>query len=93
MGYVDEIRLITQFYENFPNPILKAHANSTIGSFLLSILCFVTLSHYVMQLHLLIINFLLFVDSRFTSGFLSLITFVMNNKKPIKLGLIETPNI
>jgi accessory gene regulator protein AgrB len=93
MGYVDEIRLITQFYGNFPNPILKAHANSTIGSFLLSILCFVTLSHYVMQLHLLIINFLLFVDSCFTTGILSLITFVMNNKKPIKLGLIETPNI
>ncbi len=48
MGYVDEIRLITQFYENFPNPILKAHANSIIGSFLLlSIICFVKLSHYV----------------------------------------------
>jgi hypothetical protein len=24
-----KLDLITQFYENFPNPILKAHANST----------------------------------------------------------------
>jgi hypothetical protein len=93
MGYFDELDLIMQFYEKFPNPILKAHANSTIGSFLLSILCFVTLSHYVMQLHLLKISFLLFVDFCFTSCILSLITFVMNNKKPIELALIETPNI
>ncbi len=87
-----------QLYENFPNPILKAHANSTIGSFLLSIMLmlFYALLHYhimLMQLHLLIFSFPSFVDSCLTSSILSLITFVMNNKKPIELALIQTPNI
>jgi hypothetical protein len=52
-------------------------------NFLLSILCFITSSHYVMQLHLLIFSFLSSVDSCLTSCILSLIKFVMNNKKPI----------
>jgi hypothetical protein len=59
-------------------------------------LLYVLLNYHInmlMQLHLLIFNFLSFVDSYLISCILSLITFVMNDKTPIELALIQTPNI